>query len=313
MAVAALLALVGPGGVTTGGGEEGSPTAECAINISDDITIPTWTANLGAGCDYRVDGKISISGALTIDPGTEVHFGLDSSCQIADISSINAIGTADERITLPCTLNTAGFWYGLCFSDNRVSRLEQVILLNAGKVWTGGNSVCRAAIGHGYGDGEPIAIVDTLITCAQTTCLDATKLDLGEFARNVFAANQEYGVRVSRENVGHLDSASDYAGTTVGAANAKPYVQLSDSAMSDPGKTHLWPRLNVPYFIGEDEFGYHRNVIVTDDTHIAVGPGTTFVFGSEGSLNIWDGSTLTDIGTEDEPVVFTGLVKEPGS
>src|SRR5690606_2202973 len=246
------LLLAACGGPSTGGGDVPPPGGECSVTITEDITIPTRLANLGAGCDYRVNGTVVIKGALVIDPGTEIQFGQDSRWRIEDTGSINAVGTADNRITLRGAVNTTGFWYGLCFGDNRASRLEWVDLLNAGKVWSGGSSVCRAAIGHSSGSGEPIAIVDTLVAGAQTTGLDATKLNLGEFARNVFAANLEYGVRVSAANASLLDGASDYAGTSVDAPNAKPYVYLSHAAMSDPGKTHLWPRLNAPYFIGQD-------------------------------------------------------------
>lgn len=308
--ITVLAACSGPAGPDGGGPP---PSGECAVTITEDITIPTRLVNLGGGCDYLVDGDLRVTGALVIDAGTELQFTQDARWRIEDTGSINAVGTEDDQITLRGAVNTTGFWYGLCFSDNRASRFEWVNLLNAGKVWLGGSSVCRAAIGHGSGSGEPIAIVDTLVAGSQTTGLDATQLNLGEFARNAFAANEEYGVRVSGDNLQQLDSASDYIGTSFDAPNAKPYVHLADSSMSDPGETHVWPRLNAPYFIGEDVFGYHRNVIVADGTHVEIGPGTTFLFGGGGSLNIWDNSTLTARGTAAEPVVFTGLVQEPGS
>lgn len=313
LTVAALTVLSACGGPAGPDGGGPPPSGECAVTITEDITIPTLLTNRGAGCDYLVAGDLRVTSSLLIDPGTEIQFAQDTRWRIEDTGSINAVGTQDDQITLRGAVNTTGFWYGLCFSDNRASRFEWVNLLNAGKVWLGGSSVCRAAIGHGSGSGEPIAIVDTLVAGSQTTGLDATQLNLGEFARNIFAANMEFGVRVSADNLVQLDTVSDYLGTSVEAPNAKPYVHLADSSVSDPGETHVWPRLNVPYFIGDDAFDYHQNVIVTDGTHIKIGPGTTFVFGNEGSLNIWENSTLTALGTEAEPVVFTGLIKEPGS
>ena len=282
------------------------------MTIANHITIPTLLSNHGDGCDYRVEGDIRITSELVIEPGTEVQFAQDSRWQIFNTGSIEAVGTKDQRISLRGAVNTTGYWYGLCFSDNRASRLEWVDLLNAGKVWSGGSSVCRAAIGHGSGDGEPISIVDTLVAGAQTTGLDATQLNLGTFARNTFAANKEYGVRVSAANLQHLDTASDYSGESVDAPNSKNFVYLMGTLV-DPGVTHSWPRLNAPYFIGEDAFGYHRNVIIDDRTDVEVGAGTTFVFGTRGGINVWDFSTFTAIGTAEEPVVFTGHVKTPGS
>lgn len=312
----AVLALVlsACGGQPSGGGEgEGPPGGECAVTIASDITIPTRLTDLGPGCDYQVYSSVNITAPLTIEAGTEVQFAQDTRWHITDSGSISAVGTEDKRITLRGAVNTTGYWYGLCFSDNRASRLEWVDLLNAGKVWLGGTSVCRAAIGHGYGDGEPISIVATMVALSHTTGLDATQLQLGQFQNNIFAANQEYGVRVSAGNLHHLDATSDYAGTSVDAPNGKPFVHLADKEMSDPGETHVWPRLNAPYFIGEDEFDYHQNVIITDDTHVQVEPGTTFVFGQGGGINVWELSTFTAVGTADQPVVFTGQMQEPGS
>lgn len=216
--------LAACGGTQAPDGGQPQPGGECAVTITEDITIPTRLANLGAGCDYRVNGDVRVTGELVIDPGTEVQFGQDSRLRIEDTGSIHAVGTEDQRIVMRGAVNTTGFWYGLCFSDNRVSRLERVDLLNAGKVWLGGTTVCRAAIGHGGGGGEPLSIVDTLVAGAQTTGLDATTLELGEFARNVFAANKEYGVRVSATNLARLDAASDYLGHSVGTPNSKAYV-----------------------------------------------------------------------------------------
>ena len=282
------------------------------MTIASDITIPTRLTNRADGCDYRVEGSVRVTGALVIDAGTEIQFAQDSRLQIADTGSMHAVGTEEQRITLRGAVNTTGYWYGLCFSDNRASRLEWVDLLNAGKVWSGGSAVCRAAIGHGSGSGEPISIVDTLVAGAQTTGLDATRLNLGEFARNVFAANQEFGVRVSAANLHRLDTATDYAGSSVEAPNAKEYVYVTGTLI-DPGATHVWKRLNAPYFIGQETLGYHRNVIIDDDTHVEIGPGTTFVFGPQGGINVWEFSTFTAKGTAAEPVVFTGHVQVPGS
>lgn len=292
------------------GGEP--PSGECAQTIGADITIPTRLANLGSGCDYLVAEYLNVTSELVIEAGTEVQFAQDSGWQFSQGGSLQAVGTEDQRIALRGVVNTTGYWYGLCFSDNRASRLEWVDLLNAGKVWLEGSTVCRAAIGGIAGGGEPLDVVDTLVAGSHTTGLDAVELNLGTFARNVFAANQEFGVRVSAGNLRQLDSASDYTGESVGAPNAKAYVYLSGT-LADPGATHQWPRLDAPYFVGEDVFGYHHNVIVNDATNVEVGAGTRFVFGPRGGINVWDFASFTAVGTEEEPVVFTGQVQKPGS
>lgn len=318
LARAPLLTIVGMvlaacGGPTTPdpGPPDPDPSAKCAVVIADDITIPTRLTNNADGCDYRVEGELLVTGSLTIDAGTEVQFNQDSRLLITDTGSLHAVGTAAQHVTLRGSLNTVGYWYGLCFGDNRASELVWVDLLNAGKVWRGGTSDCRAAIGNVLSTGEPVSIVDTLVAGAQTTGLDATELRLGTFARNVFAGNLEYGVRVSPANLDALDTASDYSGESAGAPNTEPFVFVG--GYLDDGAAHVWPDLGAPYYVGDDAFGYANNVIIDAGTDVTADAGTRFVFGEEGGILIWDLSTFTAIGTANDPVVFTGLSPVPGS
>lgn len=303
----------GTGGSSDGGADPDAspidPTA-CRQVISTRITVPTTLTNGPEACDYLVSGNIRVTSALTIEAGTTVVFGQDSRWFFVDQGSIQAIGTEDEPIVLQGVESLPGYWYGLCFADNRASRLEYVALLNAGKVY--GLDSCRGAIGD-VGAGEPISIVDSLIAGAHTTGLDATDLVLGDFARNVFAGNLEYGVRVSARNMAKLDSESDYLGNSVGRPNALPYVSISGTDLRENSGTHRWPALGIPYYIGDTTHPYWRYVnLYGPNTTVEIAPGATFMFGPGAGLNVYDDATLVGSGTAGAKIVFRGTDEVPG-
>lgn len=301
---------------SAGGGDgppRGDPTGQCAERLSSDITVARTLSNVAGGCDYLVEGELRVHGALTIEPGTEVRFAQDARLTFSNSGSLNAVGTAAERIVLRGQTNQHGSWYGLCFSDADASRVEHVDLMNAGKVLTGGSLTCRGAIGSvGNFTSAPVSIVDSHVSGARTSGLDAARLPLGDFARNIFSDNLEYGVRVSPANASHLDVDTDYSGVTVDAPNGRPFVYLA-GRLNEPGSTHTWRDLNAPYLTGGDENPYSEYVTVDDATHVVVELGTTFYFREGGGITIDRGSTFTAIGTEAKPVVFTGVEEAPGS
>jgi hypothetical protein len=289
-----------------------TPDGECAVVVAEDITIPSLLANSSAECDYLFSGDLDVKSSLTIEPGTVVQFDQDARLSIDEAGSISAVGTAEERIVLEGRLEVQGFWQGLCFGDSRESRLEYVDLLWAGKVRTGGSSVCSAAIGGVNGNGESVTIKNSLIAGSFTHGLDAQRVPLGEFTNNVFANNAEYGVRVDPDQVHKLDAESDYLGTSVNAPNGKPYVYLS-GFLEGAGDTLTWRKLNAPY-LAEEDFPYGTGKVnINDAVTITIEAGARFEFGPQSAINLFDGATLQTLGTAEAPVVFTGKEQTPGA
>lgn len=309
MSVFVLVACAGPAATPPPPG--GTPRS-CTYTLSEDITVPSLMENTPAACDYLVVGDIGVRSSLTVEPGVVVQFAQDARLMIDDTGSITALGTPDARIRLEGQVAVKGFWYGLCFGDNRASRLEYVDILWAGKVFTGGSHVCSAAIGGVNGDGEPVTIKHSLIAGAYTHGLDAQTVPLGEFENNIFADNTEYGVLVSPDQAHKLDTASDYLGASVGAPNGKPYVFFSGFFKGD-GRRVTWRNLNAPY-LAEDFFPYDTGSVILDGpVTITVEPGARFEFGAGGALNLFDGPSLLALGTAAASVVFTGKEKTPGA
>lgn len=293
-------------------GQPGPGTSGCRHVIDRHITIPTVLVNGPEECDYLVTDVINVTSHLEIEPGTVIEFEQDTHLIVSDSGSLWAAGTPEERITLRGQVNVIGFWYGICFDTNRQSRLENVNLLNAGKVWTSTSTACRAGLSGMGGDGEPVDVIGTLVAGAQTTGVDATTFTLGEFSGNVFAANQEFGLRVDAAQLSRLDQATDYLGSSVDAPNARPYVWTGGS-IEDRAVRHVWPRLHLPFFVGQDTSWYATAISIDEGTTVQVLPGTEFHFDTYGMLMVWDEATLEVAGTAEAPVVFTGTQAVPGA
>lgn len=296
-------------------GEPGGPgdpdpgAAACRVVIDSDITIPTLLTNGPEACDYLVTDTINVTSRLEIEPGTVVEFEQDSRLLVTDTGSIWAVGTPDQRIELRGRLNVTGYWYGLCFSGNRASRLQNVTILGAGKVWDATYRVCSAAISGTTQSGEPVDITGTLVAGSHTSGIDASKFVLGEFSGNVLAANEEFGMRVSADQLHLLDAATDYLGTAADAPNSRSYVWVAGT-FSAPGESYTWPRLNAPYYVGRDTIQYQANLNI-EGVRIRILPGTQFYFAPEARFGVINGAFLEARGTAEQPVIFTAV--EPGS
>lgn len=285
--------------------------AACRQQISSDITVPARLVNGGEGCDYLVTELITVTAPLDIEPGTVIEFAQDTRLHVTDGGSIRALGgsAAADRIVMRGQVNATGYWYGLCFSGNRASRLQNVTILGAGKVWDATYRVCSAAISGTTQSGEPVDITGTLVAGSHTSGIDASKFVLGEFSGNVLAANEEFGMRVSADQLHLLDAATDYLGTAADAPNSRSYVWVAGT-FSAPGESYTWPRLNAPYYVGRDTIQYQANLNI-EGVRIRILPGTQFFFAPEARFGVINGAFLEARGTAEQPVIFTAV--EPGS
>lgn len=100
-------------------------------------TAQTWKNH---GASYRVMDRTFVRGALTIEPGTTVEFEQGAHLIVDDGGSLNAVGTAVERITFRGREALSSYWKGIEFETVSVSnRIEYADFLHAGSdAWTGG-------------------------------------------------------------------------------------------------------------------------------------------------------------------------------
>ena len=300
--------------------DDGGNQTVCRETVTGDLTVPTVLTNGPEACDYWFpsDGSdntgYSITSDVQIEAGTVLRFGKDTQLYVENGGSLTATGNEEQRIVFEGAQPVHGYWYGICFVDNRESRLEYVDVRWGGKVWAHLGSNCRGGIAGRYpGSTEPVHIVNSTVSGSYANGLSVHDLQLGEFANNAFYDNQAYGVTIEAEQVWKLDADTDYLGADRGAPNAEPFV-YTHGHFSDPGVEHIWEALNAPYFNSDEKLhDYGKDIVVHDGTSLVFKPGVTVVFEGDAELYIYGGGGLGMAGTEDNPVVLTGLHASPGS
>ncbi len=300
-------------GTGPGNPDPGNPP-ECRETITGNISVPTRFENGPEECDYyfpEVDRQYRVTAEMLIEPGTVLRFARDAILMVTDSGSLQAVGTPDERIRFEGQLNTTGYWAGICFADNRASRLENVDVLWAGKVYLTGSG-CRGAISGMVGSSEPVDIVNVQQFGSHTNGLNAHDLVLGEFSGNAFGGNLDYGVAIQAQEVEKLDAASDYVGTTLGRANSRPFIHVGGT-LNEPGREYVWIALNAPYTVDDYSYGYSSSLFVDGGALLLLEKGVHIYFGADTALNVWNYSGLGTYGAPDNPVVLSGLRETRGA
>lgn len=316
IALVALLFLTACGGTPLPqdpGGPSQPTDPQCRETVTSDITVPVLLSNGPEECDYYFPGgdvaTYRINSDLRIEAGTVLRFGINAILYVDKAGSITAVGEPSARIVFEGEKAVDGYWHGICFVENRESRLEYVDVRWAGKAWTTVGNSCRGAIAGAYPGGETVHIRNSTVAGSYVSGLSAHHLTLGQFANNAFFGNREYGVNVHAEQVSKLDRATDYLGSASGATNGKPFV-YAGGYFSDPEVYHVWQNLNAPYFVSDQEPDYPHELVVYDRTGLIITAGTIMVFEGAAELYVYGGSALGLSGTPDNRVVLKGLSAE---
>lgn len=292
----ATFVLAGCGGGGAGQGEP-RPTV-CTSRLEGTVTARTELSPTGAECDYLLAGDLKVRGELVILPGTYILAAEDASIQVEVGGSVIASGTEAAPIRIIGATATQGFWEGVCFGNGHLeSRFDHVEL-----AWAGQRSAplhCQAAIAGLAGAAAPVHVTHSQVYGSAATGVNATEFPLGDFHHNVLAANGDYGLRVSPNNMSRLDATTVYGGADLGVPgvsglNGKPFVYLDSGELDEPG-IHDWVPLDVPYLVTGDDAGYSGTAvrigtgaaaILTAGTEIAFGEGMQLAVSREGSLGL---------------------------
>ena len=272
----------------------------CAVTIVDDISVPTTFVNTASDCDYLLQGFIEVTSTLVIEPGVVIQAAQDTRLRV-DGGQILAVGTPNARITFEGVNHIAGYWSQIGFIEGRESRFEYVDIKDAGQVCTDYAFCPDAAFVLG---GVTLSFTNSTISNSYVHGLYTednvlfTKFENNRFYNNVWA-----GVVIDGNYVPVLDAASDYVGGA--EPNGTPYVVIGGGRQSE-GKEFRWKKLNAPYLIADEvDFGAYGGTLILD-------PGVEMVFGKDGGLTIDGNGVLKAIGTAAAPIIFRGLVEQPG-
>ncbi len=266
---------------------------KCAVvfNVNHKVSIPSKWVNSSAACDYLVNGTVSLSSYLEIEPGTVVQFSKDATFYIEGGGQLNAVGTANARIQFMPEIDVKGYWNGMFFmSGSRESRLEYLDIRDAGQT---GSEIWKnfAAISGG---GGLITFKHNKVSGSYTHGANfGEDLRLKEFEDNVFEDNLGFGLILGYNQIAILDKASDYIGKN--KPNGFPYVYAKWDS-EDFRESGTWKNLGVPYYM---------SIVIYVKAALTLEPGVKIVANDGTRISVEGAGSLTAVGTTEKPIIFT--------
>ncbi len=260
-----------------------------ATVINQDITVnTTWTK---AGSPYNVTQFIRVRPGvtLTVEPGVEVAFNLNTPMRVE--GALVAQGTANEPITFTGSTKQPGAWNGLLVShlpeQPAVLKFDHVIVEYATYVgMEGGGNVeltyANAEIRNStfrFGGGNGLVVASS----ANATIADS------HFNNNTLQA-----LRISYGAQSTL-TLRNLAASGNGTLNAVVY------ASGNVAGTMGLNKMGLPYV-------FQGGFDVEKTGHLTIDPGVEI----QVDTGFYVDGTLTAVGTAAEPILITGIKKQPG-
>lgn len=246
--------------------------------------------NINNGVDYIIDCNYIVKGDLVIDPDVTIQFGTDSGISI--FGSIQAIGTPEQPILLTGEDKNAGSWRGILIDSNDSKNTLQYTQID----YAGGGDLGAVIV-----TGSRLKMTDTTIRHSAAYGLNASyggaNLTLKD---NVITASKAPMIM----NGAYPTTIS--GGTYVGNETDAIFV-ISDQITGQ----HNWTNLGIPYRIA-------NRLVVIAGGELTIQPGVTLEFEDDGELNVDEGASgsppsLIAVGTEQNPITFTGVNKVLGA
>ncbi len=252
------------------------------------ITIDT---TLGEPC-YRVPNGISVNNPakLTISPGVRLEFAAGTQLEVKQGASLFAVGTEQLPIVFTAQEATPGYWDGIMFrysnSNNNqldyvtveygVKNLDTVSFSSSPVRFSVKNSTLRYASNLGM-------------------YIYGSSVQLDTFENNTLTLNDR-PISLPAEMVGKLGKDSSYSG------NTDDRIHVFDESITT---AQTWQKLNVPYYMRSTSTYEVEAALVLE-------AGVSLTFNSGAQLEMTSSGSLKAIGTEAEPILFTGLEKTQG-
>lgn len=270
---------VSPGGVyayrirsvNANGGSEYSnianvsaPSGPCPIpnTITRSIDTATTLVSGAPGCvHYRVVGRVSVRGALTIQAGTAIAMG--AGARLTVFGSLSALGTQGQPIVFQGEQAIRGYWEAIdFFSPSPLNELRYVEVRHGG----GGTAAVRANV---------VVQANNALSVRESRFDESAGAglwihDLGMlrgFSTNSFRGNALAGLHISAEHIGALDSASVYAD-----ANGTPFVDVEGTQVR---QTQAWRVATVPL---------RMTGVTTIRSDVSIGAGVQLWMGQRASI-----------------------------
>lgn len=277
-------------------------TTATVITCGDFNGSYNFTDNPDLDVDYIVDCNLSVTGDVTIAPGTKIQFRTDAGFAVQDGGSLSAIGTSSAPIVLEGESATAGSWRGVMFYSNDVTnRLEYVTVRHGGGTSFNSND----------DKGNVLVYADGRLTMNNCTLQRSGAYGLNcsyssgniSLSNNTFSNNALAPIRMEANLVHEIDGGSIFSN------NGEGFVYVSCQAIDEEV---TWTPITIPYRVHADDYGITRHLGVVSTGGLTLEAGLAMEFESDCQIRVIDGY-LEALGTSSDPVTFMGEVATPGA
>jgi hypothetical protein len=273
-----------------------APAVSCIDLSPTEITSNT---TLTQPC-YNVNDNINVSSTatLTIAPGVKLVFAQGRSLDVDSDGVLKAIGTEQNPIIFTGALPSAGYWNGIRIDSVVTSELEHTVV-----EYAGADGFIDGSVGNAF--GGRFSVKHSLIRHSSSYGVavnDSSNGRLVAFENNTITLNELAPVYVPADQVGVLKANNNFAGNITDVGGNRDYIQLDSSSDSDVVSEQTWSVTDVPYRLsGHDIEG-----------RLTLSPGVTLEFSSDGRFDVRNDGVLIADGSEETPITFTGIEKNPG-
>lgn len=260
------------------------------VIVSENITTPTtWVSSKV----YVIEYGIYIDANLTIEPGTTIKFksGTWLSFGGTENMTLTANGTVDKPIVFTSYSSTpaAGAWQGLWFENHVLSN----------------SSMSYCEVRYAGESNYHALTINRKISMNNCTVSHAKKYGIYSYEGFVsFTGNTINNVG------GHAIEVECKGLNTIGDNNnitcAQGYGILVRSGNLDDNTSEVWNEQKVPYYI-------EGGIYVDKDVTIQAGTTLKFMASAWMEFGGTNSSTLTAVGTEAKPIVFTTAAATPAA
>jgi hypothetical protein len=253
----------------------------------------------GLNVDYIINCVAEIDVDLTIDPGVTIAFTSGAGLSVNENGSLKAMGTADKPIVFTGESKVKGAWRGIIsFSNNVNNRFENTIIEYAG----GGS------FNSNNDRGSVILWTNTYARFENTTIRDGAEYGINI---NYLGSNVEFrNLNISGHTIPFFTSDPNIVSKIVSGnfgGNATDAIKIDNPIGGTISSAHSWKNHGVPYRIG--------SIMNITDGSLTIEPGVVVEFETGAGIRTGDSdqSTFRAIGTQTNPIRFTGVNKVAGA
>lgn len=288
--------------VTVTAEDDDPVTVDCdaATPLTDDITVDT---TLPLDC-YLVSSNVTVSAALTLQPGAVLEFERSAGLRVADGGSLRAEGTATNPITFRSRSGDSNDWRGVgIFTSSANNVLDHVVMEDAGRTWSDVNG--RNATNLYLGPVGRAAITNSTFRTAGNDGVgvyaESRTSEFAAFESNRFDDNERAAMRITSHQLGQIGAGNVFDLDDSARPGAKHIRVASDG---DLRASATWPAVDVPYRFFGDHFVDDVGAVITIEA------GATLEFDTSAGLAVNAGALRAE-GTAGAPVTFTSASGDP--